>query len=87
MQTIWQTLNDFKPNNIAAFGFKQVLASFIMTERQLPDKVCIGGIQEDITIELVFCDSRMNDPTILFRVLGDYTSLKSFHCRPHPNTT
>lgn len=86
MQAIRKSLAEFVPAGVASNNFKAVLQLFVNMEPQLPNEDCINGLQEDLTVEMLYCDEIIRGPTTLFRLLRDYLVLKGFRYRQHPDT-
>lgn len=73
-------------SNPANYTFSNIKAVFQLSKNgdpQLPDNVCIAGLQEDVTVELLLSNNFIRDHNQFFRVLSDRIFIKECNYIQH----
>lgn len=86
LQSIQKTLSEYNPISTSDCQFKSVLALYVNADPQPSNEECIQGLQDDLTVEMLFQEEVLRGPTTLFRLLRDYIVTKGFNYVPCPGS-
>lgn len=78
MQAIWLSLQKYRPVTQQLAECKVALEFCVQKDPQLSEIECTDGLQEDLSVELLYSEDVICASTILFRLLRDCLVLKGF---------
>lgn len=69
-----------------SYNSKVILHFYINMEQKYRKEECIIGLQEYLTVEMLFCDIITRDPTKLFWPVREFQVIKGLNYRQHLDT-